>query len=53
VLEAQKVDEVVESVLPHVAAAGFEMIAQTRSPLKGAKGNVEVLAHLRPRMLAR
>jgi 23S rRNA (cytidine1920-2'-O)/16S rRNA (cytidine1409-2'-O)-methyltransferase len=48
VLPAEQVDGVVESILPHVTAAGFELVATTASPIKGAKGNAEVLAHLRP-----
>lgn len=48
VLEEAKVDAVVESILPHIAAAGFILVGRVLSPIKGAKGNVEVLAHLRP-----
>ena len=48
VLDEGKVDEVVESILPQITAAGFVLIARTLSPIKGAKGNAEVLAHLRP-----
>lgn len=48
VLDESRVDEVVESILPQIAVAGFMLIARTLSPIKGAKGNVEVLAHLRP-----
>jgi 23S rRNA (cytidine1920-2'-O)/16S rRNA (cytidine1409-2'-O)-methyltransferase len=48
VLDEAKVDEVVESILPAIAAGGFVVIGRTLSPIKGAKGNVEVLAHLRP-----
>ncbi|HEV2296075.1 MAG TPA: SAM-dependent methyltransferase [Tepidisphaeraceae bacterium] len=48
VLEEAKVDAVVESVLASIAAAGFQLLARTLSPIKGAKGNAEVLAHLRP-----
>ena len=48
VLDEAEVDEVVESIVPHIAAAGFVLIARTLSPIKGAKGNAEVLAHLRP-----
>ncbi len=48
VLDEGKVEEVVESILPAITAAGFELIGRTLSPIKGAKGNAEVLAHLRP-----
>ncbi len=47
VLDETMVEEVVESILPQIAAAGFVLVARTLSPIKGAKGNVEVLAHLR------
>src|SRR4051812_13765369 len=48
VLPADRVDEVVESVKREIASAGFEVLGITPSPIQGAKGNVEVLAHLRP-----
>ena len=48
ILPQESVDEVVRSVEAHVREAGFEVLGTTRSPIKGAKGNVEVLAHLRP-----
>ncbi|MGB7159608.1 MAG: SAM-dependent methyltransferase [Tepidisphaeraceae bacterium] len=48
VLDAANVDEVVESILPQIAKAGFMLVGRTMSPIKGAKGNAEVLAHLRP-----
>jgi 23S rRNA (cytidine1920-2'-O)/16S rRNA (cytidine1409-2'-O)-methyltransferase len=48
VLDEARVDEVVESILPQLAAVGFMLLGRTLSPIKGAKGNVEVLAHLRP-----
>ena len=48
VLDESKVDEVVESILPQIATAGFVLVARTLSPIKGAKGNAEVLAHLKP-----
>src|SRR5215213_152698 len=41
VLDEANVDKVVESILPHIVAAGFVVVAQTLSPIKGAKGNVE------------
>ena len=48
VLDEAKVEEVVESILPLIQAAGFVVVGRTMSPIKGAKGNAEVLAHLRP-----
>ncbi len=47
-LDAAKVDDVVHSVLPRLAAAGFEVVGRVMSPIRGAKGNAEVLMHLRP-----
>lgn len=48
ILPEQSVDAVVEAVRADVAAAGFDWIRTVRSPIRGAKGNVEVLAELRP-----
>ena len=48
ILPAEWVDEVVSRVGGDVRAAGFELIGTVRSPILGAKGNAEVLAHLRP-----
>jgi 23S rRNA (cytidine1920-2'-O)/16S rRNA (cytidine1409-2'-O)-methyltransferase len=48
VLDEAKVEEVVESILPQIEAARFVVVGRTLSPIKGAKGNAEVLAHLRP-----
>lgn len=48
ILPEAEVPKVVESVLEDIAAAEFELVAQTPSPIKGAKGNIEVLAMLRP-----
>jgi 23S rRNA (cytidine1920-2'-O)/16S rRNA (cytidine1409-2'-O)-methyltransferase len=42
------VEGVVNAVRADVVAAGFELIRTVRSPIKGAKGNAEVLAELRP-----
>jgi 23S rRNA (cytidine1920-2'-O)/16S rRNA (cytidine1409-2'-O)-methyltransferase len=47
VLLEDQLDAVLELVKADVAAAGLTWHALTRSPLKGAKGNVEFLAHLR------
>ncbi|MDB5297862.1 MAG: hypothetical protein JWO31_3845 [Phycisphaerales bacterium] len=48
VLPADRVDEVVAAVREDIAAAGFETVAVTRSPILGGQGNAEVLALLRP-----
>jgi 23S rRNA (cytidine1920-2'-O)/16S rRNA (cytidine1409-2'-O)-methyltransferase len=48
VLPEPEVDAVVEAVAADVAAAGFRLVRTVRSPITGAKGNVEVLAELRP-----
>jgi 23S rRNA (cytidine1920-2'-O)/16S rRNA (cytidine1409-2'-O)-methyltransferase len=49
ILPEQHVVAVLESVAPDIERAGFELIATTVSPIKGAKGNTEILAYLRPR----
>ena len=48
VLPEDRVESVVRSVVGEVEAMGFEVIGSVRSPIHGAKGNVEVLAALRP-----
>jgi 23S rRNA (cytidine1920-2'-O)/16S rRNA (cytidine1409-2'-O)-methyltransferase len=48
ILPEDAVDAVVNQVSEDVRAAGFEVIATTRSPILGGEGNVEVLAELRP-----
>jgi 23S rRNA (cytidine1920-2'-O)/16S rRNA (cytidine1409-2'-O)-methyltransferase len=48
VLPADAVEQVVQAVLADVSATGFDVIRTTRSPIRGAKGNIEVLAELRP-----
>lgn len=48
VLPQEYLDQVVESVRADIAAADFELLASTPSPMRGAKGNCEFLAHLRP-----
>ncbi len=48
VLPAEHLEAVLESVRRDVVAAGFTWLAHTASPIRGAKGNVEYLAHLRP-----
>jgi 23S rRNA (cytidine1920-2'-O)/16S rRNA (cytidine1409-2'-O)-methyltransferase len=47
VLLVEKMDEVLAGVKSDIAAAGFELMAISQSPIKGAKGNVEYLAYLR------
>ena len=49
VLEASHMDEVLASVKRDVEAIGFEQVGIVESPIKGAKGNVEYLALLKPR----
>jgi 23S rRNA (cytidine1920-2'-O)/16S rRNA (cytidine1409-2'-O)-methyltransferase len=48
VLREEELPGVVERVTGEMAAAGFEVKGITTSPIKGAKGNVELLAWLRP-----
>ena len=48
VLPAEQLVAVVQQVKSDIAAAGFELLAITDSPIKGSKGNSELLAHLRP-----
>ena len=48
VLPAEEVDGVVHAAGADVVASGFELLRTVRSPIKGSKGNAEVLALLRP-----
>jgi 23S rRNA (cytidine1920-2'-O)/16S rRNA (cytidine1409-2'-O)-methyltransferase len=48
ILPGELVPRVVEAVRSDVVAAGFELVGTVDSPIKGAKGNAEVLALLRP-----
>lgn len=48
ILPADEVDAVIERVVTDIRSAGFDVLKMTRSPILGAKGNAEVLAHLRP-----
>jgi 23S rRNA (cytidine1920-2'-O)/16S rRNA (cytidine1409-2'-O)-methyltransferase len=48
ILPEEKVAGVIESVRRDVMAAGFEWLGEVTSPIKGAKGNTEVLAWLKP-----
>jgi len=47
VLPADALPAVVEVVKADIAAAGFEVVGLVDSPIKGAKGNAELLAWLR------
>ena len=47
VLPAEDVEEVVAAASLEIRAAGFEVVRTVKSPIKGAKGNIEVLAWLR------
>jgi 23S rRNA (cytidine1920-2'-O)/16S rRNA (cytidine1409-2'-O)-methyltransferase len=49
VLPPELVERVVESVTRDIAAMGFDVGGVVESPIKGAKGNTEMLALLRPR----
>lgn len=49
VLPPDHLNEVVEGVKGGIEAAGFELLCTVESPIKGAKGNVEVLGLLRVR----
>ncbi|HEV7299568.1 MAG TPA: SAM-dependent methyltransferase [Tepidisphaeraceae bacterium] len=49
ILPEDKLDEVLASVYPTMEAAGFEVVETVQSPIKGAKGNTEVLCRLRMR----
>ena len=48
VLPEEDVDGVVHAIEADVTAAGFRLVRTVRSPVRGSKGNVEVLAELRP-----
>jgi 23S rRNA (cytidine1920-2'-O)/16S rRNA (cytidine1409-2'-O)-methyltransferase len=47
VLPAEQLDQVVRQVMADIAAAGLHLVAQTPSPIKGSKGNREILALVR------
>ena len=51
ILPAEEVDRVVQTVTVDILAAGFVLISTVESPIKGAKGNIEVLACLTPQLL--
>lgn len=46
ILPPEQVAAVVGGIESDVRDAGLELVALTRSPIKGAKGNIEMLAHL-------
>ena len=48
ILQAEHLDAVLKSVHYDIGAAGFELLAQTLSPIKGSQGNTEALVLLRP-----
>jgi predicted rRNA methylase YqxC with S4 and FtsJ domains len=48
VLPLENLDAVIEKVKYDVAHAGFDLRETVRSPVKGAGGNVELLAWLKP-----
>ena len=49
VLPAQRLAEVMAHVRQEIARCGFQVVAETQSPIRGSgpRGNIEVLAHLR------
>jgi 23S rRNA (cytidine1920-2'-O)/16S rRNA (cytidine1409-2'-O)-methyltransferase len=47
ILPEESVDAVVDATRRDIVASGFEVVAVVRSPIKGSKGNVEVLATLK------
>jgi 23S rRNA (cytidine1920-2'-O)/16S rRNA (cytidine1409-2'-O)-methyltransferase len=48
ILRAEEVDGVVYAVGADFSASGFQFLRTVRSPIKGSKGNAELLALLRP-----
>lgn len=48
VLPPEHLDGVVNRVSEEMSAAGFQLVRTERSPILGGKGNIEVLALLRP-----
>ncbi len=53
VLPEERLEPVLQHVREEIRAAGFEIVGETPSPIRGsagksARGNVEVLMHLRP-----
>jgi 23S rRNA (cytidine1920-2'-O)/16S rRNA (cytidine1409-2'-O)-methyltransferase len=48
VLPDELLASIVERVTRDVEHAGFQLLEMTSSPIRGAKGNAELLAHLKP-----
>jgi 23S rRNA (cytidine1920-2'-O)/16S rRNA (cytidine1409-2'-O)-methyltransferase len=46
VLPPEHLETVIDQVKKDIRASGFDIVAIAQSPIKGAKGNVEMLAHL-------
>jgi 23S rRNA (cytidine1920-2'-O)/16S rRNA (cytidine1409-2'-O)-methyltransferase len=51
ILPDEKIPEVMQAVQKDIAASGFDLVQTTVSPIRGAKGNTEILAWLRPRAM--
>jgi len=47
ILDAAEIPAILTAVAADIHQAGFELIAKVESPIKGSKGNTEVLAWLR------
>ena len=50
ILPTDLIPDILNAVRADAAAAGFDVVATVESPIKGAKGNTEVLALLRARI---
>jgi len=48
VLPEEQIEKVIDVVKADIHSTGLELIALTVSPIKGTKGNAELLAHLKP-----
>jgi 23S rRNA (cytidine1920-2'-O)/16S rRNA (cytidine1409-2'-O)-methyltransferase len=49
ILPSEEIQHVLQQVQRDIEHAGFEMLQTVQSPIKGAKGNTEMLGLLRPR----
>jgi 23S rRNA (cytidine1920-2'-O)/16S rRNA (cytidine1409-2'-O)-methyltransferase len=49
ILPDEKLSDVMVAVEKDITASGFDLVRTTVSPIRGAKGNTEMLAWLRPR----
>jgi 23S rRNA (cytidine1920-2'-O)/16S rRNA (cytidine1409-2'-O)-methyltransferase len=47
ILPEEQIAAVLDAVRRDIEQVGFKLISSTTSPIKGAKGNTEILAHLR------